>query len=106
MPETYKSIGTIIGSTANTTIYYGVTGTAIVNSVIFSNVGPTTGIPVTLEAIKGSTAYSIITGAVVPLNTSFQALDAPIVLESNNTLRARVSDSPNIHVFVSVLEIT
>jgi hypothetical protein len=106
MPETYKSFGTIIGTTANTTLYSGVTGTAIINSVVFSNIGPTAGLSVSLEAVKGSTAYSLITNALVPINTSLQALDAPIVLESNNTLRARVVDFPNLHAFVSVLEIT
>jgi hypothetical protein len=106
MPETYKSFGTIIGTTANTTLYSGVTGTAIINSVVFSNVGTTSGLSVTLEALKGSTAYSLITNALIPLNTSFQALDAPIVLESNNTLRARILDFPPLHAFVSVLEIT
>ena len=38
MPETYKSFGTILGTTAATSIYAGVTGTALVNAVNVSNV--------------------------------------------------------------------
>lgn len=105
MPETYKSIGTILGSTAATTIYSGVTGTAIVNSVYFSNIG-TGGIAVTLEIVKGSTAYTLINNGTVPVYSSFQPIDSPIVLESNNSLRATVSTTNSTHAFVSVLEVT
>lgn len=106
MPETYKSFGTILGTTAATTIYSGVTGTAIVNSVTLSNVSSAGGVQVTLEAVKGSTAYSLITRAAVPVSTTFQAIDSPIVLESNNSLRATAGFTGYVHAFVSVLEIT
>lgn len=105
MPETYKSIGTIVGTTAATTIYSGVTGTAIVNSVYFSNIG-TAGIAVTLEILKGSTAYTLISNGTIPVYSTFQPIDSPIVLESNNTLRATVTNTNSTHAFVSVLEIT
>lgn len=106
MPETYKSFATILGSTASTTIYSGVSGTALVNSVIFSNTNAQTGTSVTLNAVKGSTAYSLITNAQIAINTSFQALDTPIVLENSNTLTAQAGNTATIHAFVSVLEIT
>jgi hypothetical protein len=105
MPETYKSIGTILGSTAATTIYSGVTGTAIVNSVYFSNIG-TGGVSVTLNVVKGSTSYTLISNGTIPVYSAFQPIDSPIVLESNNTLRATASNSSSIHAFVSILEIT
>lgn len=105
MPETYKSIGTILGTTAATTIYSGVTGTAIVNSVYFSNIG-TGGVSVTLNIVKGSTAYTLISNGTIPVYSAFQPIDSPIVLESNNTLRATASNTNSIHAFVSVLEIT
>jgi hypothetical protein len=107
MPETYKSFGTILGTTAATTIYAGISsGTAIVNSVNLSNIQAGGGVLVTLEAVKGSTAYSLITNASVPVSTTLQALDAPVVLEANNTLRATAGYTGYIHAFVSVLEIT
>lgn len=105
MPETYKSVGTILGTTAATTIYSGVTGTAIVNSVYFSNMG-TGGVSVTLELVKGSTAYTIISNGTIPVYSAFQPIDSPIVLESNNTLRATASSTNSIHSIVSILEVT
>lgn len=106
MPETYKSFGTILGTTAATTIYSGCSGTAIVNSVNLSNIQSGGGVLVTVEAVKGSTAYSLITNAAIPVSTTLQALDAPVVLEANNTLRATAGYTGYIHAFVSVLEIT
>lgn len=107
MPETYKSFGTILGTTAATTIYSGLcSGTAIVNSVTLSNISSSGGVSVTLEAVKGSTAYSLITRAAVPISTTFQAIDSPIVLETNDTLRATAGFTGYVHAFVSVMEIT
>ena len=106
MPETYKSFGTIIGSTASTTIYPGVSGTAVINGVVFSNTNAQSGTTVTLNAVKGSTAYSLITNADVPLKTSLQALDTPIILENSNTLTAQIGNTASVHIFVSVMEIT
>jgi hypothetical protein len=106
MAETYKSFGSNLGSTAATTIYSGVTGTAIVNSINCSNIDLYTSTTVTLEMVKGSTGYSIITAAALPISTSLQALDAPLVLETGNTLRATAGTPGDIHVIVSVLEIT
>ena len=106
MPETYKSFGTILGTTAATTIYSGVTGTAIVNSINCSNVSTSIANTITVEVLKGSTAYSLITRGAIPTATSLQVLDAPIVLESNNTLRANSGNTAEIDVYVSVLEIT
>jgi len=106
MPETYKSFGTILGTTAATTIYSGVSGTAIVNSINISNTNPNNIVAVTIELIKGSTAYSIITSASVPGKASLQVLDAPLTVEQNNTLRATAGTTGSLHTIVSVLEIT
>jgi hypothetical protein len=40
------------------------------------------------------------------VSTTLQALDAPVVLEANNTLRATAGYTGYVHAFVSVLEIT
>jgi hypothetical protein len=106
MPETYKSVGTIVGVTAATTVYNGVVGTALVNSINISNTDVNNTNYVTLELIKGATAYSLITGAQLPSRTSFQALDAPLALESGNTLRYTSGYTFGTHVVVSVMEIT
>ena len=106
MPDTYKSFGTIIGTTAATTIYSGVTGTALVNSINISNVNTSLTNLGTVELLKGSTAYSIITSVTLPVGSSLQVLDAPMVLESNNTLRYTAGYTYGTHVIVSVMEIT
>ena len=106
MPETYKSFGTILGTTASTTIYTVSSGTSIVNAVSFSNINDINGTTISLNAVKGSTSYSLIRNADVPIKTTFQALDSPVVLESSNSLTASAGNTGFIHAFVSVLEIT
>jgi hypothetical protein len=64
------------------------------------------GNPVTLEVVKGSTAYLILYQVPIPINTTLQGLDTSIVLESNNSLRLTPGLAYPMHVFVSVLEIT
>lgn len=106
MPETYKSFGTILGTTAATTIYSGVTGTAIVNGIIVSNTNLLNNTTATIEVIKGSTAYSLITGVAIPFASSLQAIDSPVILETGNTIRATAGATGFLHTFVSVLEVT
>jgi hypothetical protein len=107
MPEIYKSFGTILGTTAATTIYSGLcSGTAIVNSINISNTNPNTIVSATVELLKGSTAFSIITSAAIPGKASLQVLDAPLVVETNNTLRATAGATGSLHTIVSILEIT
>lgn len=106
MPEAYKSFGTLVGTTAATTIYSGVTGTALVNSIQIANNDTNNTNFVTVELLKGSTAYSLITQAQVPTRTSFQVLDAPLALESGNQLRYTAGYTFSTHVIVSVMEIT
>jgi len=106
MADTYKSFGTILGVTAATTVYSGVVGTALVNSINCSNDDLYRTNTITIELVKGATAYTIIRSADLPLNTTLQVLDAPIVLESGNTLRATAGYTAPVDIIVSVLEIT
>lgn len=106
MPETYKNSVTIHGTTASTTIYSGSSGTAIVNSINISNVSSAGGTTVTVNLVKGSTSYSLITNGVVPLASSLQVLDSPIVLQTNDYLTGAAGNTGFLHTIVSVLEIT
>lgn len=106
MPETYKSIGTALGTTASTTIYSGTTGYAIVNAINVSNTNINTTVYATVNLVKGATAYSIITGASVPGRSSLQVLDSPVVLNSNDTITALAGATGSLHTIVSVLEVT
>jgi len=106
MPEAYKSFGTLVGTTAATTIYSGVTGTALVNSIQIANNDVNNTNYITVELLKGSTAYSLITQAQLPSRTSLQVLDAPLALESGNQLRYTSGYTFSTHVIVSLMEIT
>lgn len=107
MANTYKSYGTILGTTAATQIYsVSGTTTAIVNSVTFSNASNAS-TTATLSVVKAGVTYSLITNGYVPTSTTLQVLDAPIILETGNSLSAVSTGATGaIHVFVSVLEIT
>jgi hypothetical protein len=106
MPETYKSFGTIIGSTAATTVYSGVSGIGLVNSINIANGSTFISNLFTVELVKGSTAYSIITAAQLPVGSSIQVLDSTLVLENSNTLRCTTGYTASVNVIVSVMEIT
>lgn len=106
MAETYKSVGTKLTSTTNTTIYSGVAGTAIVNSINISNIELYTSVIVSVFLVKSATSYSVISNVEVPVGTSLQVLDTPIVCESGDTLTATANIANDLEVIVSVLEIT
>ena len=107
MPETYKSFGTIIGSTAGTIIYSGTSGYALVNSINIANGSTALGNAATVEVLKGGvTAYLLINSAVLPVNASLQILDNTLVLQQNDTLRFTAGYTYSVHTMVSVLEIT
>ena len=106
MAETYKSVGTKLTSTNNTSIYAGVAGTAIINSINISNVDLYTSVSVNVFLVKSGTSYSIISNVEIPVGTSLQILDTPIICESGNTLTATANVANDLEVIVSVLEIT
>lgn len=107
MPETYRTIGTALGTTAGTIIYSGTSGYALVNCINVSNKDLSAGNLITLELLKGGvTAYTIIRNASIPISTAFQAVDAPLALQTNDTLRATAGYTFSMDVIVSVLEVT
>lgn len=106
MTETYKSQATKLTSTNNTTIYSGVVGTAIVNSINLSNVDLYNPVNINVFLVKSATSYSIISNVQIPVGSSLQILDAPLVCASGDTITATASAASDIEVIVSVLEIT
>lgn len=106
MPDTYLNYATSIGTTAETMIYAGVTGTAIVNGIHVANTSDTTENSVSIQLFKGVTGYHLIKGAVVPIQSTYQALDAPIPLTTGDTLKATAGVTSGLDVIVSVLEST
>ncbi len=106
MADTYKNQVTKLTSTSNTTIYSGVVGTALVNSINISNVDLYTSVSINVFLVKSATSYSIISNVEIPVGTSLQILDTPIVCESGNTITATASIANDLEIIVSVLEIT
>lgn len=110
MPETYKSVGTTIGSTAATSIYSGVTasgGYALVNSINIANGSTQYSNLASVEILKGGvTAYFLINAANIPVGASLQILDNTLVMQTSDTLRLTAGYTYSIHCVVSSLEIT
>lgn len=106
MPDTYLNYATSIGTTADTLIYSGITGTAIVNGIHVANTSTDTENSVSIQLFKGATGYYVVRGAAVPIQSTYQALDTPIPLTTGDTLKATAGVTAGIDVIVSVLEST
>ena len=106
MAETYTSYGTNLTTTNETTVVTSVTGTSIINAIHVSNVDSTNAASITIKLYKGATGYSIVTSAGVPIQSTYQALDAPIPITTGDTVKVTASSANRLHVIVSVLEIT
>jgi len=106
MPDAFKNYGTSIGVTASTSIYAGITGTAIVNAIHVANTNTTLANSVSVQLFKGLTGYYIVRAAALPIQSTYQALDAPIPLVTGDTLKVTAGLTAGIDVIVSVLEST
>lgn len=106
MPDEYKNYATSVTSTAATVIYAGITGTAIVNAIHIANTSTTLANSVSVQLFKGATGYYIVRAAAVPIQSTYQALDAPIPLNTGDTLKITAGLTAGLDVIVSVLEST
>jgi hypothetical protein len=106
MPDIYKNYATSIGTTGASTIYAGITGTAIINGIHVANTSTSTANSVSIQLFKGATGYYIIRGAAVPIQSTYQALDTPIPLITGDTLKATAGVTAGLDIIVSVLEST
>ena len=106
MPDAYKNYATSVGVTAATIIYAGITGTAIVNAIHVANSNTTIANSVSVQLFKGATGYYIVRAAAVPIQSTYQALDAPIPLVTGDTLKVTAGLTAGLDIIVSVLEST
>ena len=106
MPDAYKNYATSVGVDTITTVYAGITGTAIVNAIHIANTSTTLANSVSIQLFKGATGYYIVRAAALPIQSTYQALDAPIPLETGDTLKVTAGLTAGIDVIVSVLEST
>jgi hypothetical protein len=106
MPDIYKNYATSIGTTGASTIYAGITGTAIINGIHVANTSTSTANSVSIQLFKGATGYYIVRAAAVPIQSTYQALDTPIPLITGDTLKATAGVTAGLDIIVSVLEST
>jgi hypothetical protein len=106
MPDIYTNYATSIGTTGATSIYGGITGTAIVNGIHVANSNTSVANSVSIQLFKGLTGYYIVRAAAVPIQSTYQALDAPIPLTTGDTLKATAGATAGLDIIVSVLEST
>jgi hypothetical protein len=106
MTDTYKNYATTIGVTGVTSVYPGIEGTAIVNAIHISNTNLSLANSVSVQLFKGQTGFYIVRAAALPIQTTYQALDAPIPLETGDTLKVTAGITGGIDVIVSILETT
>ncbi len=107
MAESYKNFGTALTTVNETTIYAGINpGTAIVNGINIANVDASSSSAITLKLVKGGNSYHICKSVLVPIQSSYQALDTPLPLEAGNYITATAANANRLEVIVSVLEIT
>jgi hypothetical protein len=106
MPDIYTNYATSIGTTGASTIYAGITGTAIINGIHVANTSTSTANSVSIQLFKGATGYYIVRAAAVPIQSTYQALDTPIPLITGDTLKATAGATAGLDIIVSVLEST
>ena len=106
MPDIYTNYATSIGTTGASTIYAGITGTAIINGIHVANTSTSTANSVSIQLFKGATGYYIVRTAAVPIQSTYQALDTPIPLITGDTLKATAGVTAGLDIIVSVLEST
>lgn len=108
MPNTFKSTFFNIGSTADTNLYNTPVGTTtLVKSLYAANTGTASSVSISISVgATGATAAYLIRNASIPIQTSFQPVTEPIVLEANDRINLQASAINTLDVVLSYLEIT
>lgn len=108
MAETYKSQGTKLTTTANTTILTAVAAatTAVVNGIFISNVNAAASTTINVFLVKSAVSYSIISNVSINAGTTLQVLDSPIVVETGDSITATAATASYFEIIVPYLNIT
>lgn len=108
MPNTYKLTATKILATGSTTLYTTpVATTSIVKNLYISNL--TTGsiyMDVVVNKSGSATNFFLIQSASVPVQTSFQPITDPLVLQTGDSIRVSAAVVSGSDTLLSYLEIT
>ena len=108
MPNTYKLTATKILATGSTTLYTASAGmTSIVKNLYISNL--TTGsiyMDVVVNKSGSATDFFLIRSASVPVQTSFQPITDPLVLQAGDAIKVSAAVVSGSDTLLSYLEIT
>lgn len=108
MANTYKLAATKILATGSTTLYTAPSAsTAIVKNIYISNT--TTGsiyMDIVVNKSGSATNYFLIQSASVPVQTSFQPISDPLVLQTGDAVKINTSVVSGSDTLMSYLEIT
>lgn len=108
MANTYKLTPSKIANTGSTVLYTApALTTSLLKSIYISNI---TGSPAYVDIIvnkSGSaTDYYLIASASIPVQTSFQPISDPIVLQTGDSIKLATTTANYVDAIVSYLEIT
>ena len=120
MADTFKNTGIDLTTTDPTTIYTvptaapGVTGTppifpttAVIKSIIICNDSAnTTEFTIEWTDTSASATYKITNDKTIATDTTYEVLLQPLVLEESDLIKITANAANEIHITLSVLEIT
>lgn len=105
MADTYKSYAYGLTTTDTTTLYPGLSGTTIVNSINVCNKG-TTASQLNIWVQKSGTSYYLCKNENITGNYHFQFLQKSLVLNENDLIQATGASANVFDIITSVMEIT
>tara|TARA_Y100000310_G_scaffold328712_2_gene397285 strand:- start:3430 stop:3756 length:327 start_codon:yes stop_codon:yes gene_type:complete len=108
MANTYKNKFLDASNTGVLDIYTATGVTAIVQSIHVANISDASNDNITIQIYDNgaSTAYKLISEVIIPVNTAFNVVDRPLVLEASDKIQVQAEEANVFHVTVSVLEIS
>ena len=120
MADTFKNAGVDMTTTGPTTIYTvptaapGVTGTApifpttaVIKSIIVCNDSAnTTEYTIEWTDTSASATYKITNDKTINTDTTAEVLSQPLVLEESDLIKITANAANQIHITLSVLEVT
>ena len=120
MADTFKNAGVDMTTTGPTTLYTvptaapGVTGTApifpttaVIKSIIICNdSGNTTEYTLEWTDTSATATYKITNDKTIATDTTYEVLSQPLVLEESDLIKITANAANEIHITLSLLEIT
>ena len=109
MANSYKFKGVALATTSKTSLLTSANNeTLIIKSIRITNNTsntPTISMDV-LDSSQSNTEFTILHTQSLSANTSIELLSQPLVLESNDVLKATISSTDSVHIGLNYLSVT